>query len=325
LNGSRPSARRFQRVLLTGGAGFVGSYLRPALEQAFSGAELVLLLRTGSPERPEGWCTAEAEIFDRAAVGEIVARFRPDLVLHLAAQASVGIGAGTAEDTWRVNFEGSFALASACARDAPDTTFFFVSSAEVYGQSFQAGPVREDTPLRPTNAYARSKAAAEQVLADVLPATARLIVVRSFNHTGPGQDQRFVLPYFAAQIAAVEAGRQPACIKVGNLDAERDFLDVRDVCDAYVKLILSSTSLPPRLTVNVSSGSARRIGDLLAILKSKAICNFLIETDPARLRPSDIPRAVGENEKLRSVVDWRPATPIEETLAALLSYAREKP
>jgi len=193
-------APAFRRILLTGGNGFVGGYLAPALFAAFPAAEGLLLRRPGTAGCPAGWALAEAEIFDREAVAAIVARFEPDLVVHLAAQASIGEATVSAEATWRVNFDGSFALASACARAAPSVTLFFVSSSEVYGRSFLSGSVSEDAPLQPMNAYARSKAAAEQVFADVLPAEARLIVVRSFNHTGPGQDERFVLPSFAAQI-----------------------------------------------------------------------------------------------------------------------------
>jgi GDP-4-dehydro-6-deoxy-D-mannose reductase len=317
-------ASAFRRILLTGGNGFVGGYLAPALSAALPGAEGLLLRRPGTTGCPEGWALAEAEIFDREAVETIVARFEPDLVVHLAAQASIGEARISAETTWRVNFDGSFALASACARAAPSATFFFVSSSEVYGRSFLSGPVREDAPLQPMNVYARSKAAAEQVIADVLPAEVRLIVARSFNHTGPGQDERFVLPSFAAQIARIEAHRQPPEIRVGNLDAERDFLDVRDVCQAYVALIKAAPALPARSVFNVSSGSSRSIRSLLEILSQKSSVRFEVVVDHKRLRSVEIPNAVGRNDLLRTAVKWKPIHPIEETLAALLLEAREK-
>ncbi len=212
----------------------------------------------------------------------------------------------------------------ACARAAPAATLFFVSSSEVYGRSFLAGPVGEDAPLQPMNVYARSKAAAEQVLADVLPAAARLIVARSFNHTGPGQDERFVLPSFAAQIARIEAHRQPAEIRVGDLDAARDFLDVRDVCRAYVALIEAAPALPARSVFNVASGSSRSIRSLLEILASQSSARFAVVVDDTRLRSVEIPNAVGRNDRLRAAVDWTPIHPIDETLAALLQRARER-
>jgi GDP-4-dehydro-6-deoxy-D-mannose reductase len=314
----------FRRILLTGGNGFVGGYLAPALWAALPGAEGLLLRRPGTTGCLEGWGLAEAEIYDREAVAAIVARFKPDLVVHLAGQTSVGDAESAAEETWRVNFDGAFALASACARAAPAATFFFVSSSEVYGRSFLSGSVREDAPLQPMNAYARSKAAAEQVIADVLPAQARLIVARSFNHTGPGQDERFVLPSLAAQIARIEAHRQPPEIRVGNLDAERDFLDVRDVCRAYVALIKAAPALPAHSVFNVASGSSRSIRSLLEILSRKSSARFEVVVDDKRLRPIEIPNAVGRNDLLRAAIDWQPIHPIDETLVALLQRAREK-
>jgi len=323
---SAPAAKApaFRRILLTGGNGFVGGYLAPALLAASPGAEGLLLRRPGTAGCPDGWGLTEAEIYDRDAVAAIVARFKPDLVVHLAGQTSVGEAKAAAEETWRVNFDGAFVLASACARAAPSATVFFVSSSEVYGRTFLAGPAREDAPLQPMNVYARSKAAAEQVLADVLPAEARLIVARSFNHTGPGQDERFVLPSFAAQIARIEAHRQPAEIRVGNLEAERDFLDVRDVCRAYVALIKAAPALPAHSVFNVSSGSSRAIGALLAILSRQSPARFEVVVDHTRLRSVEIPKAVGRNDLLRAAVDWAPIHPIEDTLGALLQAAREK-
>jgi GDP-4-dehydro-6-deoxy-D-mannose reductase len=313
----------FRRILLTGGNGFVGGYLAPALNSALPDAEGLMLRRPGTIGCPEGWALAEAEVFDREAVETIVARFKPDLVVHLAAQTSVGESKSAAETTWRVNFDGSFALASACARAAPSATYFFVSSSEVYGRSFLSGPVREDALLQPMNVYARSKAAAEQVIADVLPAQTRLVVARSFNHTGPGQDERFVLPSFAAQIARIEARLQPPEIRVGNLGAERDFLDVRDVCRAYVALIKAAPALPARSVFNVSSGSSRSIRSLLEILTSQSSVRFEVIVDHKRLRSVEIPNAVGRNELLRAAVEWRPIHPIDETLAGLLRQARK--
>lgn len=314
----------FRRILMTGAFGFVGGHLAPACRAAAAAeAERLALRRPGTQGEADGWAVAEAEIYDRDAVADIVARFAPDLVVHLAAQASVGDTRNDPEATWQINFDGAFALASACTRFAPAATFFLVSSGEVYGSSFLAGPLDETAPLRPANAYARSKAAAEQVVADVLRPRAQLIVVRPFNHIGPGQDERFALPSFAAQIARIEAAAQPPCIEVGNLEAERDFLDVADVCEAYVALLRAAPELPARALFNVASGVPHSIRSLLEALRKLSSTPFEIAVDPNRLRASEIPRAVGVSDRLRAQTGWKPSRPIEATLAALLGRARE--
>lgn len=320
---ARPApSEGFARILLTGGAGFVGAHLRRRLALAYPQAECLLTVRASSEAAGLDWPAVEADVADFAAVEAVVARFRPDLVVHLAAQSSVAASLDGAEETWRVNFDGTFNLARASARLEHGVTFFFVSSAEVYGESFRGGDVTEETPLRPGNAYARSKAAAEHMLLDVLPPESPLIVARPFNHTGAGQAPAFVMPSFAAQIAAIEDGRRPARILVGNLEAERDFLDVNDVCGAYMSLLAAASRLPNRFVVNVSSGTSYRIGDLLNALATLALVPFAIEVDSSRLRSSDIPRAAGSNVRLLSSTSWRKTTPIEETLASVLAHAR---
>lgn len=313
----------FDTVLLTGGAGFVGSHLSAALAARLPQAKLVLLCRPGEkPAHPDANFLT-ADLTEEGAVDAAVAQLRPNLVLHLAAQSSVGTAFGGAELTWRVNFCGTMWLASAIARHCPEATFLFVSSAEVYGASFREGPAREDTPLLPLNPYARSKAAAEVMLGDVLPASARLVVARSFNHTGAGQDERFVLPSFAAQIARIERGEQAPRLSVGNLSAARDFMDVEDVVEAYLGLI-EGAGLPHRITCNVASGRAYAISDMLERLRGSARTNFEIDVDPERLRPSEITSAVGDGSKLQGMTGWTPRRSLDEMLARLLDYWRER-
>lgn len=267
-----------------------------------------------------GWTILSADITDEGAVDRLIADLKPAIVVHLAAQSSV---TGQVESTWRVNFGGSFNLATAVARYAPHGLFFFSSSGEVYGRSFNGGPATEETCPQPLSAYAASKLAAEAMLRDVLPATSRLIVARSFNHTGPGQDERFVLPAFAAQVARIEAAQIQPVIKVGNLEAERDFLDVRDVVDAYVRLLrLPAAEAGSRLTVNISSGHPRSISDLLRRLMDLSRTPFRVEIDPDRLRPSDIPRAIGRSDRLAGLTGWTPARDFDTTISDLLNWWR---
>lgn len=312
---------RYQRILLTGGTGFVGGWLAPAIASRWPEAERVLLRRPGETVVREGWRALDAEVIDSAAIGGIVSDLKPDLVLHLAAQAAIGASAELAEATWRVNFGGTLELAHACQRACPATTFFFVSSSEVYGWSFRDGVADEDTPLRPMNAYARSKAAAESMLPDVLP-QARLVIARPFNHTGPGQDVRFVLPSLAQQIADVEAGRRPPRLELGNLEASRDFLDVRDVCAAYIAMLDAPAAPAERSIYNVASGGSWRIADLVEKFRAHARKPFEVTIDPKRLRPSDVPMAVGSAKRLEQATGWKPTIGVDDIVEALLAHWR---
>ncbi len=267
---------------------------------------------------------APFDIRDAGAVDRLVADAKPDAVVHLAAQASVARSIGGSDDTWPVNLGGAINLAAAVARHAPGATVLVASSAEVYGASFLAGPAAEDAPLLPLNPYARSKALAERVFADMLPATVRLIVARPFNHTGAGQREDFVLPSFAGQVARIEAGLQPPVLRVGNLQVRRDFLHVGDVVEAYLRLLEGAETLPRRFTVNVASGEAVLLRDLLEGLRGLASVPFEIEVDPARLRAADIPSASGSPFLLRATTAWRPTRTLPATLADLIADARER-
>lgn len=314
----------FRRILMTGGTGFVGRYLAPRVAAAASSADLRIVMHSGSNNPPLGWTPIVGEIIDQARVAAIIAEFRPDLVIHMAAQASVGQSHNASEATWAVNFDGSFSLAKAVAAHVPEAAFLFTSSAEVYGLSLCGGPVAETAPLIPQNCYARSKAATEFMLTDVLPKTSRLIVARPFNHLGAGQDERFVMASLAAQILRIETGLQEPVVRVGNTDAARDFLDVEDVCDAYVHLLELAPRLEQHEVFNISTGQARMVRELLDILVQASTATFRIEVDPLRLRPNDIPVAVGLNGKICSSTTWRPKRELLDTVRNLLDGARAR-
>ncbi|MBX9706395.1 MAG: GDP-mannose 4,6-dehydratase [Caulobacteraceae bacterium] len=314
---SAPKAASGKRVLVTGASGFVGRRLMPRL--ADDGHEAIGL--TG-PEAEPG--PLRVDLTDRAATQAAFAHLRPDVVVHLAAMSSVGVGSSQPDEVWRANFDGARSVALACRALEQDVRLIFASSGEVYGRRFNEGPCDEAAPIAPMSAYARSKAASEFELEDIARCGLTVTALRLFNHTGPGQDQRFVAPSFAAQIAAA-AKAGGGQIRVGNLDAMRDFSDVDDVIGAYVAVI-SDVERPaaPFEVFNVGSGRARAVRELLDALIAISAANVEVVSDPDRMRPSDIARAEGRFEKIAARHGWRATTPLETTLASLYAWWRDR-
>lgn len=304
--------RADHRVLVTGAAGFVGSRLMRRLEQTSA----VVLGLVG----PNGGNDALAvDLTDAPALARVVGDFRPTTVIHLAAMSSVGDGSVTADTVWKVNFDGTRALAEAM-RGLPDPArLIFASSAEVYGRHFNAGPRDETSALAPASPYARTKAACEYLLADMAGQDLSVVVLRLFNHTGPGQDERFVAPSFAAQIARVlrDGGDE---IQVGNLDAVRDFSDVEDILDAYMAVIGDAGPAAPFEIYNVGSGRPVAIRALLEALVAESGRAIRAVVAPDRMRASDIPRAEGVFDKFRDRYGWGATTPLHATAAAVLKH-----
>ena len=298
-------------ILVTGADGFVGGHLLPRL-------------RARHPQRQ-----VEASGFDITDAEAVLAELRhrrPSVCIHLAAISSVAQGRRDPDAVWRVNLHGTLALARALLAEAPECQMIFASSADAYGASFSAGrPVDETAAFAPLNAYGASKAAADLALG-ALAATDNLRVVRlrPFNHTGPGQSDAFVVPAFARQVARIAAGLQPPVIQVGDLTPLRDFLDVRDVCDAYLACIDAAHDLPPGAILNLASGQTRRIGDILQDLLDLAGVRADIVPDPARMRPADIRLACGDSALARRVLGWRPRIPWGQTLSEILRYWERK-
>jgi GDP-4-dehydro-6-deoxy-D-mannose reductase len=306
-------------ILVTGAAGFVGRHLIPALAAAFPEVRIV---GTGSRGAAN---VVPMDVTQPDAVRELIAAEKPNICFHLAGIAAVGQARENPGSAWMVNLQGSLNLADAILAAAPGCRLVFVSSAEAYGASFAAGtPVDETVPLAPMNLYAATKAAADLALGARVGEGLRLLRLRPFNHTGPGQDENFVVPAFAAQIARIEAGLTPPELIVGALTPERDFLDIRDICDAYVSCAARHEDLANNEILNLASGHATRIGDLLERLLALSAVKVTIREDPGRLRGAEIPKAVGNAAKARKLLDWAPQIPLEETVESVLRAARQK-
>jgi GDP-4-dehydro-6-deoxy-D-mannose reductase len=306
------------RILVTGADGFVGRHLLAALAVAFPLASIIGTSRfAGQGEL--------LEITDAEQTREVFARLQPDICIHLAAIAAIGEARSNPRQAWEVNLHGTLNVANAILAQAPQCRMIFISSAECYGASFKSGlPLDEDTALAPMNLYAATKAATELALGVLAGDGLRLLRLRPFNHTGPGQAEAFVAPAFAGQIARIEAGLMPPEIAVGALTPERDFLDVRDICTAYIACMQKFDSLPNNLAINIASGKTVKIGAILDILLARSSASITVRQDPARLRPVEISRAVGDTARANTLLGWRPYFALEDTLQTVLNFARQQ-
>ncbi len=306
------------RVLVLGARGFVGRHLVALLRER--GHEVV------PADREPHEDALPVDVADPLAVRAAFELARPAAVAHLAAQAFVPAALADPAGTFAVNAGGTLNVleaARAQREGGAAPRVLVVSSAEVYGaQPPGAYPLRETTAPRPANPYAASKLAAE-ALAQAYARAYGLdaVVTRAFNHIGPGQDERFAVAGFAAQIARAAAGRGPL-IEVGNLEAARDFLDVRDVCAAYA-LLLEGAGEPGEL-YNVASGSATPLKDVLRRLVEIARVPVEIREDPARMRLADVPLSAGDAAKLRAATGWAPRISLAAALRAVYDDARER-
>jgi GDP-4-dehydro-6-deoxy-D-mannose reductase len=293
-----------RNILVTGASGFVGRHLMTALAAAYPCATLL---------------APPIDVQDEGAVEAAVRAGEPDVCVHLAAMSAVAAAEQAPHDAWQVNLHGTLHLAWALWRHAPHCQMLFISSADAYGASFRAGlKLDESAPLVPMNRYAETKAAADVVLGGMATRGMRVVRLRPFNHIGPGQTTQFAVAAFARQIARIAAGLQPPVIQVGDLDTWRDFLDVRDVCSAYVACIARRDILAPGTVLNLASGQARRIGDVLAEMAVLAGVAMEIEVDASRVRVTEIRKACGNAARARELLDWMPVIPWEQTLRDVL-------
>jgi GDP-4-dehydro-6-deoxy-D-mannose reductase len=315
---------------ITGCAGFAGEHL--AAELSRRGWRLWGIDRVERRTKTAvGIEDLDLDLKNSGAVQHALQRTRPDAVFHLASQSSGGLSFQRPVETIHNNLDVMLGLLEALRALADDGAvpprLLAVGSCEEYGAPVADSdlPLAETQPLRPANPYAVSKAA--QTLLGQQYRRAHgipVLCVRSFTHTGPGQSDRFVFSSFARQIAEIERGHREGTLHVGNLDVSRDVSDVRDVVRAYADLMELEEGAWSSEAVNVCSGRELHIRDGLEILLRKSRVAVHIEQDPARLRPADVPRFVGDPTRLRSLIGWIPTTPLEQTLEDLLNWWREK-
>lgn len=309
------------RVLITGAMGFAGSHLTDqCVAEGWDVHGTCVEAEMNQPRRP-GLTPHLADLRDAAAIRRVVAEVQPDRVYHLAALASVAGAWADPAKTLTENLVMTLRVLDAVRLEAPGARVLTIGSSEEYGivdpESF---PIDESQPLRPIDPYGVSKVACETLARQhVYAYDMHVVCARPFNHVGPRQRRGFVLPDFAAQIAAIEREAVPPVLKVGNLNTARDFTDVRDVVRGY-RLMLEAGE--PGAAYNVCSGRLVRIGDMLDLLVGACAVPVKVQLDPALTRPIDRPASIGSFAKLQSATGWRPAIPSAQSVLDTLDYWR---
>ncbi|MBI2955584.1 MAG: GDP-mannose 4,6-dehydratase [Chloroflexi bacterium] len=313
------------RALITGTAGFAGSHLVEYLLSR-DDVEVSGIVRTNNMPNIDHLRSRlrlfYGDVADFEFVKSVIGDLRPDLIFHLAGQADVALSWKHPALTINSNVIGQLNILESVAQYAVDARVLVIGSGDEYGLILPSElPIKETNQLRPYSPYAVSKIAQDMLGYQYFVSHKLLVVrVRPFNHIGPRQSDAFVTSSFARQIAEIELGLREPIVKVGNLDARRDFTDVRDMVRAYWLALLRGE---PGEVYNLASGQTWCIVDILHSLLAKSHAPIRVEQDPYRLRPSDVPVIVGDYSKFAARTGWNPHIPLEETLSEILDYWRD--
>ena len=310
-----------KKALIIGAGGFVGSYLIDCLHEEFNMEVYATKLQGTEFSHPFA-TVRELDIMSKEDIVELLYDIRPDYIFHLAAQSSVSVAWKNPMLTIDVNIKGSVNVMEAVRELFYKPRILVIGSGEEYGH-IKAGdtPISEDTILRPGNIYAATKACQNMIGSIYAQAyDMEMMLVRAFNHVGPGQAPLFVVSDFCKQVAEIELGLKEPVIRVGNLSAKRDFTDVRDVVRAYAMLIQKGMAGE---TYNVGSGKAMEIRKILDLIVGMSSAKISVEVDPNKIRPVDVPIIEADISKIHDVTGWKPEISIEQTIRETLDYWRE--
>jgi len=316
------------RVLITGITGFAGSHLAEYILANHPDADIFGIVRWRS--RMDNILAIrdkikliEGDIKDQVSLRAALAEAKPDLIFHLAAQSFVPTSWTAPAETFAINAIGEINLFEAIRSLGQNPKIHVAGSSEEYGQVFSDEiPMKETNPLRPLSPYAVSKVAQDLLAFQYHKSYGlRTVRTRGFNHTGPRRGDVFVTSSFAKQIAEIEKKRRPPVVSVGNLEAKRDFSDVRDMVRAYWLALDRGVEGE---VYNIGRGQAFAMKEVLDLLMSLSRARMEVKVDPARLRPSDVPVLLSDSSKFMGLTGWRPMIPFKQTILDLLNYWRER-
>lgn len=315
------------KYLITGITGFAGSHLAERLltePEAEVHGTIRWRSRTENIDHIRDRIRLHTcDLRDATAARELIARVQPDGIFHLAAQSFVPMSWVAPAETIGTNVIGQTNLFEAIRAVGLDCLVQIAGSSEEYGMVLpEETPIRETNPLRPLSPYGVSKVAQDAMGWQYFKSYGlRVVRTRAFNHTGPRRGDVFATSSFARQVAMIEAGKQDPVISVGNLDAVRDFTDVRDTVVAYHLLLLKGE---PGEVYNICTGKGWRIGAMLDVLLELAKVKVEVRPDPARMRPSDVELLVGDPTRLKQQTGWEPKYAFEQTMSDLLDHWRAR-
>lgn len=315
---------KFETVLITGARGFIGTNLSEYLREI--GIKKIIGF---SYEEEDDLCKElfdeyyRGDICNRDIVFKVVESEKPRYIFHLAAQSSVSNSWSNPQKTYEISFTGARNLFDAVKEFSSGSIIQVSCSAEEYGVVGEDEmPIREDFPLRPASPYALSKVILDHTARFYFQAYGvKTIRTRAFNQTGPGQGPNFALSDFAKQIAEIEIGLRDPVLMVGNLEAKRDFTDVRDFVKALWLIVIKGRWGD---VYNVCSGKAYSIRHMLDLMVSKSRKEIEIRVEPSRLREIDVPVLMGSNRKLKEQTGWQPEIAIGQTMSDLIEYWRKR-
>lgn len=313
-----------KKVLVTGAGGFVGGHLVKYLlaEKNYKVSTITYsenqLLNSLLPEKQ----IFQGDLTNYEFTKNLVEEIQPDLIFHLAALSTVQDSVEKAQKLLTTNTILQYNLLEAIKTHSPDSRLIAICSANQYGLVDEKNiPIDENTSFNPLNPYAVSKISQEYLALQYHHSyDLELVRLRPFNHTGERQTANFVIPAFAKQITQIEKGEKDPVIKVGNLEAVRDFTDVKDMIKAY---LLAAKKCKNGQVYNIGSGKGISIQEILDILLAKAKTEIKVEKDPERMRSSDVPRLIADAQKFKNQTGWKPEIPIENTLERILNYWRK--